>query len=623
MRLLSLATLSLFVVLWGGCDRGSAPQPAAAPSTQPTTQARSLPSVGIPYTAAADYRPVVGHYGGRLVRSQVGEPKSFNPVASSETSTSDYTMRMFDGLTRSNAFTGELEPSLAQSWSVAEDGLTWTFKLRTDVQFNNGTPFTADDVVFTWNDLIYDLSRPDQSKEPRWPASLRDLGTFDGKIMTVQKVDDYTVRFITPVKIAILPDIVSDQSICSKQACAAAVANGSFGSLMGTEASPAQIVSTGPWMLGQYDRGKKVTLKRNPHYWRKDAAGQRLPYLDEIVFLLAQNFDTQYLQFAQGDADIYQCYRAGKDVAALRSKQEQENFKLYDLGPDPSTLFMTLNMNLDAVAQGKIPDYKVRWFRDRRFREAISYAVDRQTLVRNVYRNLGHPQYAPYSVAPGPFHVDVDPIAYDPAKSKTLLTEMGLVDRNNDGFIDDERGHKVAFTIVTNVENTTRREMVDFIVTDLRKLGMDVNQVLVQFNQLIDQLDVQKNWEAMVMGFTSLWDPHSGSNLWKSNSTNHLWWPEQKTPSFPWEKQIDDIFYLGVQELDASKRKALYADWVRLVRQEQPMIYLAVRGRVDAVRNKFGNLFPSPHPLWEFATLHNEEELFLLNDAPKAAAASR
>jgi peptide/nickel transport system substrate-binding protein len=439
-------------------------------------------------------------------------------------------------------------------------------------------------------------------------------------MVKVEAVDDYTVRFTTPVKVAIFPDLLGEPLLCSKKKLAASVEAGSFGGMMGADARTEDIVSCGPWMLGQYVRGERVVLKRNPHYWRKDAKGQSLPYLDEIVMLLSRNFDTMYLHFERGETDIYQCYRAGKDIAALRPKQQEGNFKLYELGPDHGMSFLTLNMNLDAAKAGKLPEYKVQWFRDSRFRQAVSHAVDRTAMVRNIYRNLGYPQYAPFSVETGPFQTPVPPILYDLDKAKALLADMGLIDRNGDGIIEDAAGHKVSFTIITNAGNTTREEMATYLATDLRKLGMEVNHIFLEFNQLIDRLDVSHDWEAMIMAFTSSWDPHGGSNFWKSDSENHLWWPKQAKPGFEWEKRIDEIYLQGIQELDKPKRKQLYAEWVKIAYKEQPVIFLALRARVDALRNKFGNVFPSPHPLWEFALLPNEEELFLLENAKKQTA---
>src|SRR6185369_2591882 len=121
--------------------------------------------------------------------------KSFNPVVASEVSTTDYTQRIFEGLTTADPFTGEVIPLLADKWEVAADGVTWTFHLRKDVTFNDGTPFNAQDVVFTWNDLMYDRTRP-AGAEPRWPCSMRDITKFEGKEIQVDAVDDYTVKIV-------------------------------------------------------------------------------------------------------------------------------------------------------------------------------------------------------------------------------------------------------------------------------------------------------------------------------------------------------------------------------------------------------------------------------------------
>ena len=608
---------ALAMCLSPGCDRGEKKQAGTE-----VPAGGGVPQVGLPHATAEQYKPVVGKHGGRLVHASIGEPKSFNPIVMSETSTSDYTMRMFEGLTRLNMFTGEVEPGIAKSWEVAADGLTWTFKLREDVKFNDGSPFTSEDVVFTWNDLMYDNSRPADKKDPRWPSAFSDVTTIEGKQIKCEAVDAYTVRFITPSKFAILPQIVGNQFFCSKKKYAPLVANGTFGGSMSTDAKPGDIVSTGPWMFGSYSRGERIVLKRNPHYWRKDAAGQSLPYLDEIVFLISASFDTMFLQFDRKEIDLYQCYRGGKDISELRPKQEKDNFKLYQLGPEAGDTFLTFNMNSAAAKDKKLPEYKVNWFRDKRFRQAVSHAVDRGAIVRNIYRNLGHPQYSTESLGTGPFATPVAPIPLDLEKSNALLADMGLKDRNGDGIIEDDQGRKVQFTIVTNAGNTGRQEMCNYLATDLRKIGMEVNPLFLEFNQIITRLDVSYDWEAIVISFTSMWDPHWGANFWKSNSTNHLWWPKQSEPGFPWEKRIDEIYASGIQELDPAKRKTMYAEVTKIAYEEQPVVFLAVRERVDAARNKFGNLFPSAYTLWEFATMHNEDELFLL-DSPTATATGR
>jgi peptide/nickel transport system substrate-binding protein len=609
----SLASLALI-----GCERSSSPSASSSSSsssTQPATTETSggpvaVPNVGIKaFTSAAQYKPVVGKYGGRLVRDALGEPKGFNPITEGEMSTAEFTLRMFQGLTETDPFTGETRPSIATSWETAPDGLTWTFHLRKDVTFNDGSPLTAQDVIFSWNDAVYDHQRP-AGKEPRWPSSSRDSMTFDRKECEFTAPDDYTVVVKTPVKVAILDQMMGDAIILSKKKYEPLVKNGTFGGAMSADSKPQDIVGSGPFMLGSYVRGESVTLKRNPHYWKKDSAGNALPYMDELYFHLVRDLQTMMLDFEQGVTDSW-TLRTGKDVARLKPNENAQNFDLYQLGPDNGDLFLALNMNVDAAKKGKVAEYKVNWFRDSRFRQALSLAIDRDAQVRNIRRNLGYPEYAPQTLAPGPFRVDVPPIQRNVEKARQLLDEMGLKMGPN-GVRVDAQGHEVSFTLNTNAGNDTREQACDFIRKDLEQIGVKVNTLYLEFNLLVDKMDVNFDWEALVMALTGSTEPHWGSNIWKSSGRLHMWWPEQKTPGFDWEKQIDDVYLTGIQEMDKEKRKAIYKKWVEIAYREQPFVYLTVPERVVAVRRRFGNLAPGTQgPVADFAMFNNEDEIFV------------
>jgi peptide/nickel transport system substrate-binding protein len=551
------------------------------------------------------WKPVPGVYGGRIVRDTLGEPKSFNPITAGETSTTAYTGRIFQGLTEIDPFTGDVIPLLAEKWEIADDGVTWTFHLRKDVTFNDGTPFTAADVEFTWNELTYDLTRP-AGVDPRWPCSTRDAATFSGQIVQVKALDDYTVQFVTPVKVAIWDQMAAD-GVLSKAKYQPLAKNGTFGGALDSSSKPEDLVGTGPFMLGSYTRGQSVVLKRNPHYWKKDSAGNQLPYLDELNFQIVRDMQTMLLDFEQGKTDAFGL-PSGKEVARLKPMQKEGNFTLYQFGPSDGDLFLVLNMNLDAVQAGKMEAYKVNWFRDRRFRQAISFAIDRQGQVKNIRRNLGYVESAPMTLSAGPYRQEgFEPHPFDPARSRALLDEMGLKP-GPDGIRRDAEGHKVGFTINTNSGNTLREETANFIRKDLEQIGIEVNVLFLEFNLLVDKMDSSHDWEAIVMGLTGGNEPHWGANIWRSSAWMHMWWPNQKTPGTDWEKRIDEIFETGIQELDKAKRKQIYREWVEIAYREQPFIYLTVEEQVSALRNRFGNIFPAPVG----GLLHNEDQIFVI-----------
>ncbi len=609
----SVVLLGAALMLGMGCRKkndgvtaqnpGATTQPAATPGVEQAGV--KSPNVGIKPLSADQYKPVTGTYGGSIIEDTLGEPKSFNPITAGETSTTEFTDIMFQGLTDLDPFTGDVRPLIAEKWETAADGLTWTFHLRKDVRFNDGTPLTARDVEFTWNQLIYDLSRP-AGTDPRWPSSDRDSGTFDGKIVKVEALDDYTVRFTTPVKMAICDQMVAT-GILSKAKYEPMVKDGSFGGALGSGSKPEDIVGSGPFMLGEYVRGQKVVLKRNPNYWKKDAAGGNLPYLDSLTFQVVRDMNTELIDFQQGKTDIY-LVPGGKEVAALKPKMNEGNYSLYQFGPDDGDLFVVFNMNLDAAKAGKVADYKVKWFRDRRFREAVSLAIDREDQVRNIRRNLGYVESAPYTLAAGPYRQEgFAPIPHDPARARQLLADMGFT-MGPDQVLVDSQGHQLSFVINTNSENNQRVDTMEFIRKDLQAIGMKVSAQSLEFNLLVDKMDATFDWECICMGLTGGREPHWGSNVWKSNGRLHMWWPDEKTPSFPWEKQIDDVFQNGIQELNKPARKAIYRQWVQIAYDEQPFIYLTVGERVAAMRRRFGNIFPSPIG----GLMFNRDEIYVL-----------
>jgi len=143
--------------------------------------------------ASPSANAAASRYGGSLVLATSSDPKTFNDIVSTDANSAAVTSLLFEGLTTADPFTLKVIPNLARSWTISPDGLQWTFNLRQDVKWSDGVFFGADDVVFTFNDLIYN---------PDIPSSSKDVLTIDGKPLKIEKIDAHTVRFTLPVKFA-------------------------------------------------------------------------------------------------------------------------------------------------------------------------------------------------------------------------------------------------------------------------------------------------------------------------------------------------------------------------------------------------------------------------------------
>lgn len=549
--------------------------------------------------AESDYKPVVGKRGGRLVLATFGQgPKSFNPVTAGETSTTVYTSRIFEGLSDNNAWTYQAEPLLAESWSHDDTGLVWTIKLRKDVVWNDGKPFTADDVVFTYMDVIYN---------PKITCSTRDIITVDGKQWKVEKIDTHTVRFTLPTKFAIFDKVIATE-IIPKHKYAPMVAAGTFDSTMGLDSKPEDIVGTGAFMFDSFETGVRVTLKRNPRYWRKDKAGNQYPYLDKITWEIVQNLDSMMLKFKEGETDVYGV--RGQDFPILKPLQKSGKFKIYALGPNFGASFVVFNQNPGKNSKGKpfLPPYKREWFEKVEFRQAVAWAIDKQGIIDMVLQGLGYPQDGPLTKRAGYFYNDkINRYAHKPDKAKELLAKIGLIDRDGDGLIEDAQGHKVEFTLLTNAGNNTREKISEIVRKDLEVVGMKVNLLFIEFNSLVTKLDKTFDWDAVLLSLTGGPEPAWGRNVWLSSGRMHMWYPKQPKPATAWEKRIDEITESGMKELDAAKRKQLYDEWQMIVNEQQPYVYTVAAEELTAVRDRLGNIFVAPIG----RTLHNMHEIFI------------
>ncbi len=525
-----------------------------------------------------------GKSGGVIKFILNGDPKTLNPALAQETTSTNAIGDLFLGLTRINLKTMEPEPALAERWEVSEDGRVWTFYLRKGLKWSDGTPFTADDVVFTYNDIYFN---------DNIPATARDILTIKGKKLKVEKVDDYTVRFILPEKFAPFLRAVGE-AILPKHKLEKYVKEGTFTTAWNVNTPPSEIVGMGPYIIKEYVKGQRIVYERNPYYYEKD-----VPYIEKKIGIIVQDPDTALLKFSRAEVDML-----GVRIQDLQYVFNIEgNIKIFDLGSTPSTTFLVFNQNPEA----KIPKYKLKWFRNRTFRVAISHAIDREGICYLVYNGLAKPLYTPVTEANRPYYdEDFYPkFEYNLEKAKELLESIGFKDRDGDGILEDEEGHDLEFTLLTNAGNKERETIGNIIKEDLKKIGIKVNFLPVDFNSLVTRLTSPPyEWEAIIIGLTGSMDPHFGRNVWHSSGLLHMWHPRQKEPATEWERKVDELFDKGAVELDFKKRVKIYKEAFRIITEQQPMIFIATPKSISAVYDKFENLFPT---VWG---LYREEYIF-------------
>ena len=530
----------------------------------------------------------IGIYGGSLVASTIGEgPKTFNPFNTKDNISAMMSEIMYDGLLTTHPVTGQPIPKLAKSFSV--NGNDYIIHLRHGIKWSDGKPITADDVVFTWQNIIFDGFGN---------TSTRDSIIIDGKLPTVKKIDDYTVEFKTPQPFAPFIRMLST-SIAPKHIFEPAVKKGKeyFETFLSTNIDPKILVTSGAFKLKEYVPAQRVVFERNPNYYMINKNNQKLPYLDKLVYLIVGDINNEVLKFEGGELDTIGLQ--GANVARFKELEKHSNFKVYNLGPDTGTMFVSFNLNNRKDKNGKyfVDLKKQRWFQDKNFRQAVDYAIDRKNMVLNIANGLAAPLYTAESLNSIYLNKNLKPYDRNIEKSKDLLKKSGYW-WDKKGHLMDKFGNHVEFNLFTNAGNTEREAIGVMVKQDLEDLGMKINFKPIEFNSLVNKLVNTSDWDIVIMGLTgSPLEPNGGKNVWMSNGTLHMFNQRPagytKDDRYPWEKELDYLYTQGALATTFEARKKFYDEYQKIVYEENPFVYIYSPLRITAIRTKFKNVFPT------------------------------
>jgi peptide/nickel transport system substrate-binding protein len=578
-RLLLVLLLALLTV-GGGCRRRAAEVSGYSDPHQLPEEPKTLTV------------KTVGRHGGRFVLGQTGNPRTFNALMANESSSSDITLLTFSSLVDFNNETQQIEQGLAKSWEVAPDGVTWTFHLRKGAKFSDGHPITAQDVLFSFEVAL----------DPTVHPSVQDLLKIGDRFYQVSARDDNTVVIKTPGPSAVAVATIAAVPIMPKHVLEDAFKQGEFAAAYNVGTPPDKIVTSGAWRVAQYVPGEKTVLGRNPYWYEIDQQKQRLPYLDEVIFVSVPDQDAADLKFRAGELHGLERVKP-ENYRWYADNQQKGNFTLHDIGPDLNTNFFWFNLNTVKEAGGskKVGDpvisaVKYQWFRHPEFRRAVSMAIDRQAMIPSVFFGEGHKNWAIATPANKLWHsADLVRYDYNPAEAKKLLAGLGFKDGNRDGVLEDPRGNPVSFTLKTNSDNTLRVALGNFVKDDLAKIGIKVALTPVEFNTLITNIRADYQYDAILLGLQSGIPPDPGmmQNLYRPSGMTHFWNMAQPKPETPEEARIDALMDEIVTVLDPVARKRAYKDVESIVNEQAWFIWLPIANQKLPVSNRFGNVQPS------------------------------
>lgn len=515
--------------------------------------------------------------GGVLHVVQRAEPKTFNPVVALDAPSRDVLRRMHADLITIDRQTQTTAPALAESWTRSDDGRTYRLKLRKDVRFSDGEPFTADDVVFSFNVYL-----DEKIKSPQ-----RDLLLIGDRPLQCRKIDSWTVEFQLPQPYAAAERLFDSVAMLPRHRLENAWRQGKLQDAWTLATPPQEIASLGPFRLKTYVPGERVVLERNPYYWKKSA-----PNLDGIEFRFLPDEDVQLARFAAGDIDILNRLNP-KSIQYLQRK----GAALTDLGPGLEYNFLCFNLSPDSP--------RLAWFGKPEFRQALSLAVDREAMARIVFQDRAAPIWG--HVTPGNklwYSAGLPRPARNLQAARDLLSKAGLA------------GKPIGFSILVSASSSERLQMATMLQADWKQIGVDVNIVTLEFRAMLDRVLNTRRFDTCLMGLGGGdADPNPEMNVWLSSGAMHLWNPNQAQPATAWEAEIDTLMRKQMVTLDYAARRKMYDRVQQIVAAQLPMIFLVSPHVVVAQNGNVGNFHPA---ILDHQTLWNADELYLNRSAGSA-----
>jgi peptide/nickel transport system substrate-binding protein len=515
--------------------------------------------------------------GGELVASLRSDPGNYNRYFEASAATELVSSLTQAKLARINRATDALEPALAESWTTA-DGRTYTIKLRPDVKFSDGAAFTAADVLFSFATA---LNAPG-SEAPSYVQ-------VAGKPVTVAAVDPRTVTLTFPQPFAPGLRILDNLPILPRHRLQAAFDSGSIKEAWTPGRGVADVTGLGPFVLTEHVSGQRLVFARNPHYWRRDRHGTPLPYLDRLTLLIVPDQGAEALRLESGAIDLMaNADIRPEDYARFRQLRDQGRLQLLDggIGLDPNVLWF----NLKPRTRDEKP-----WLRRKEFRQALSYAADRQAIANTVHLGEAVPVYGPITPRNATWYSATAPAyPFDRARASQLLASLGLRDANRDGTLEDAAGRPVRFSMLVQQGHAIRERTGSALQEHFRAVGVGLDIVALDFRGIVQRW-MKADYDSVFHAFqVSATDPAMTPDFWLSSSPQHVWNPSQPTPATAWERRMDELMQQVSSTPALADRQRFFAEVQQIFGEELPALYFVAPKVTIAASTRTRNLMPAP-----------------------------
>jgi peptide/nickel transport system substrate-binding protein len=488
-------------------------------------------------------------YGDTFVQASIGDIGGLIPNLTSDQPSHEVGGMIYDGLIKQDKDLN-MAPAMAESWTFSKDCLTLTFKLRKDVKWHDGYPFTATDVVFTWKTIT----------NPKTPAPFKD-GFL--QVKDVEALDPYTVRVTYPKPFARALE-TWDEPVLPKHLLEPYVADGKL------RESPQNRfpIGTGPYRFREWKPGEKVVVTANPDYY------EGRPYIGRVVYRVIPSQATIFLELKAKGVD----YALLTAFQYSRQTEYPAFRKAYNKYRYPGTAYTFFAFNL-----------KDPRFADKRVRQAFAYAISKPELIEGIRMGLAREATGPIRPGTWAYTDQVKRYEYNPEKAKALLAEAGWMDRDDDGVVEDRQGRPFTFTIRTNQGNDERRKIAEIVQQRLKAIGVNADIQVIEWAAFIKEFVKPRRFEALVLGLGTGVDPDQYV-IWHSSQTA----PDQMNRTGYSNPEVDRLLEAGRASCTQKDRIPYYHRLQEILADDLPMIFLYYDERLPVVSSRFRGIEPAP-----------------------------